>query len=149
MQGKTLSNNLRWTLLHMVRTLDTSSISQITGVGYRTIQQLLMDYCKKGTVDREWQLRCGRRSLSGAHVQVFFRCYLAVSGTQKRCSVCKDFFDFILISFSMSWRCSWVNGLVQMLVSPQYGGHFVNQDLHWRRWVLCASGGCWSLIFTI
>jgi len=78
-------------------TLDTSSISQITGVGYRTIQRLLMDYHKKGTVDREWQLCHGRRSLSGAHVQVCFRCYLAVSG-----SVCKDFFDFIPISFSMS-----------------------------------------------
>jgi len=97
MQRKTLYNDLRWILLHMVRTLDTSSISQITGVGYRTIQRLLMDYHKKGTVDREWQLCHGRRSLSGAHVQVCFRCYLAVSG-----SVCKDFFDFIPISFSMS-----------------------------------------------
>ena len=149
MQGKTLSNDLQWTLLHMVRTLDTSLISRITGVGYRTIQRLLMDYRKKGTVDCERQLRRGRRSLSGAHVQVCFRCYLAVLGTQKQCSVCKDFFNFVPISFSMSWRCSWVSGLVQMLVSPQYGGHFINQDLHWRRWVLHASGGCWSLIFTL
>ena len=52
-----------------------------------------------------WQVSLchGRSSLGlGGHVQVCFRCHLATLGTQKQCSVGKDLFDFVLISFLMS-----------------------------------------------
>ncbi|KAJ7450497.1 Homeodomain-like protein [Mycena galericulata] len=67
-RGKPLSDDLRGVLLNMAMHHDVDTIADLTGVGHRTIERLLSDYRKKGTVVREHmyqELRGRKRCLTG------------------------------------------------------------------------------------
>jgi hypothetical protein len=67
-RGRPLSQDLRWSLLKMARVHDIKTISNLTGVGKRTVERLMSDYRKYGTAAR-WgpgrSLR-GQKSTSSA-----------------------------------------------------------------------------------
>jgi hypothetical protein len=73
--GRALSDNLRGAILNMARTLDVHSIVEYTGCKRRTVEWILSDYRKKGTVLRKHlakELRGVKRSLRPSDVKV---CY--------------------------------------------------------------------------
>ncbi|KAJ7241044.1 Homeodomain-like protein [Mycena haematopus] len=66
-RGKPLSDDLRGALINMAMHHDIANIAKLTGVGHRTIERLLSEYRKKGTVAREHmyrELRGRKRSLT-------------------------------------------------------------------------------------
>lgn len=74
-RGKPLSDDLRGAILNMARYLDVEAIKNYTGCARRTIERILADYRRRGTVMREHvhqTIRGNRRSLTGADVRV---CY--------------------------------------------------------------------------
>ncbi|KAJ7301733.1 hypothetical protein DFH08DRAFT_640366, partial [Mycena albidolilacea] len=66
-RGKSLSDDLRGAILNMARTLDVYAICHYTGCKKRTVEGILEDYRKKGTVMREHlklEMRGAKRSMS-------------------------------------------------------------------------------------
>ena len=73
--GCALSDNLCGAILNMARTLDVHSIVEYTGCKCRTVEWILLDYRKKGTVlckHLAKELRGVKRSLRPSYVKV---CY--------------------------------------------------------------------------
>jgi len=73
-RGKALSDDLRDVLLHMAQSLDVNTITKYTGCKRRTIERILSDFRKMGSVARR-HLRKGslqgrRRTMKGQDVQV-------------------------------------------------------------------------------
>lgn len=70
-RGRRLSDDLRWSILKMARSQDIPSISKLTGVGKRTVERLMSDYRRYGTVARRQKISLkGKRKLSTSNVQV-------------------------------------------------------------------------------
>jgi predicted transcriptional regulator len=72
-RGKALSDDLRGAILNMARTLDVHSICSYTNCKKRTVERVLEDYRKKGTVMREHlrlEMRGAKRSMSPGDIRV-------------------------------------------------------------------------------
>ncbi|KAH7924314.1 hypothetical protein BV22DRAFT_1196045 [Leucogyrophana mollusca] len=66
-RGKALSDDLRGAILNMARLWDIDNIVEFTGCRRRTVERILADYRRKGTVAREHlaaDLRGLKRSLT-------------------------------------------------------------------------------------
>ncbi|KAJ7735283.1 hypothetical protein DFH07DRAFT_780074 [Mycena maculata] len=71
-RGKSMSDDLRGAILNMARTLDIHQICHYTGCKTRTVQRILEDYRKKGSVMREHlrlEMRGAKRSMSGGDIR--------------------------------------------------------------------------------
>jgi transposase len=63
-QGKAISDDLREVLLHMAQFLDLTSIAHYTGCKRCTMERILSDYRRNGTVKQKAKIRLqGRRRL--------------------------------------------------------------------------------------
>jgi predicted DNA-binding transcriptional regulator len=74
-RGKAMSDDLRGVLLNMARTMDISEICRHTGCKKRTVERVMEDYCKKGTVMREHlrlEMRGAKRSMTTGDIRVHF-----------------------------------------------------------------------------
>jgi predicted transcriptional regulator len=72
-RGKALSDDLQGAILNMARTLDVHSICSYTNCKKRTVERVLEDYRKKGTVMREHlrlEMRGAKRSMSPGDIRV-------------------------------------------------------------------------------
>ena len=127
-RGKALSDDLRDVLLHMAQSLDISAITYYTGCKRRTIQQILSDYRKRGSVARQHlrkdTLRGHRRAMKGQDIRVSHHSstlfHFLMPGIL--CSFYKALFVTAQMLISTKCRSCWsrVGGLI--LGRPQYGG---------------------------
>ncbi|KAJ7643280.1 hypothetical protein B0H17DRAFT_834714, partial [Mycena rosella] len=70
-RGKPLSNDLRGVILNMALSLDVPGICKYTGCKTRTVQRVLEDYRKKGTVMREHlrqEMRGAKRKMTNRDI---------------------------------------------------------------------------------
>ncbi|KAJ7163771.1 hypothetical protein C8R46DRAFT_1101532 [Mycena filopes] len=71
-RGKALSDDLRGVLLNMARSMDIPAICRQTGCKRRTVERVMEDYRKKGTVMREHlrlEMRGAKRSMATADIR--------------------------------------------------------------------------------
>ncbi|KAJ7601842.1 Homeodomain-like protein [Mycena rosella] len=71
-RGKPLSDDLRGAILNMARNFDLHEICHHTGCKKRTVQRVLEDYRKKGTVMREHlrlEMRGAKRIMSPGDIR--------------------------------------------------------------------------------
>ncbi|KAJ7194797.1 hypothetical protein GGX14DRAFT_377632 [Mycena pura] len=71
-RGKALSDDLRGAILNMSRFLDIPEICHYTNCKKRTVERILEDYHKKGTVMREHlrlEMRGAKRSMSAGDLR--------------------------------------------------------------------------------
>ncbi|KAK7054183.1 hypothetical protein R3P38DRAFT_1486142 [Favolaschia claudopus] len=71
-RGKSLSDDLRGAIFNMALTLDVPQICRYTGCKTRTVQRVLQDYRRKGTVMREHlqqEMRGAKRAMTCGDVQ--------------------------------------------------------------------------------
>ena len=128
-RGKALSDDLRDVLLHMAQCLDINTITCYTGCKRRTIERILSDYRKRGSVARQHlrkdTLRGNRRAMKDQDVQVSLHSSTLVHFLMPQilCSFYEGLFVTAQMLILTKCRSCWrhVEGLA--LGRLQSGGH--------------------------
>jgi hypothetical protein len=119
-RGRTLSDDLRDVLLHMAQSLDINTITKYTSCKRRTIERIISDFSKMGSVARR-HLRKGslqgrRRAMKGQDVQVSLLPFalFIFSFMCSVCSFCEASFAIALMPTLMKCKSCWRHAEVLM-----------------------------------
>jgi hypothetical protein len=103
-RGKAMSDDLRGVLLNMARTMGIDEICHKTGCKKRTVERVMEDYRKKGTVMREHlrlEMRGAKRSMTAGDVNVCPTLHTPHRAT--------EFCSFLPVSFDTALMYIWTS----------------------------------------
>jgi len=133
-RGKALSDDLRDVLLHMAQSLDINTITHYTGCKRRTVERILSDFRRTGSVSRQHlrldPLQGRRRAVKDQDVQVSLYSLVFNSFSHTFISsFCKALFTIALMSTLMKCRSCWRHVGALMLARLLSGGLSLEVDL--------------------